>query len=306
MSGSCSASRPSAACSAVAAGGIPRDHRRLERRRGEHGSAGTRRRAPDGVPDADVLQAREQRDLPGLRRVADPRATGREHPDRGDRALTAASERQPVADGDPAREHPDVGDLAVARTALDVEHRPRRRRGRVAAGEGEQRRDAAQELGDAGARDRGPEEHGVDLRRGDLRGEPGPQVPGSEPAALDRGAQQRLVVVDQGLVERVGEVLLVVAVRGEPRAPGPGVTGPAHGDRPEGEALADRLELALGVRAGALTKSTVGMRRRASARMSTTVWACTPSTAETTSTAPSSTLRDRSTSAMKSVCPGVS
>ena len=40
--------------------------------------------------------------------------------------------------------------------------------------------------------------------------------------------------------------------------------------------------------------------------MSTTVCACTPSTAETTSTAPSSTRNDRSTSAMKSGWPGVS
>ncbi len=36
------------------------------------------------------------------------------------------------------------------------------------------------------------------------------------------------------------------------------------------------------------------------------VWGCTPSTADTTSTAPSSTFRTRSTSAMKSGWPGVS
>ncbi len=41
-------------------------------------------------------------------------------------------------------------------------------------------------------------------------------------------------------------------------------------------------------------------------RMSTRVCACTPSTAETTSTAPSSTASARSTSAMKSGWPGVS
>ena len=40
--------------------------------------------------------------------------------------------------------------------------------------------------------------------------------------------------------------------------------------------------------------------------MSTRVWGCTPSTAETTSTAPSSTPSTRSTSAMKSGWPGVS
>ena len=42
------------------------------------------------------------------------------------------------------------------------------------------------------------------------------------------------------------------------------------------------------------------------ASRSSVVWACTPSAAEMTSTAPSSTARDRSTSPMKSVCPGVS
>src|SRR5215211_2381190 len=59
-------------------------------------------------------------------------------------------------------------------------------------------------------------------------------------------------------------------------------------------------------RSSLLTKMRVGMRRRRRARSSTRVWACTPSTAETTSTAPSSTLSTRSTSAMKSGWPGVS
>ena len=54
------------------------------------------------------------------------------------------------------------------------------------------------------------------------------------------------------------------------------------------------------------TKISVGMRSRCSARISSGVCACTPSTAETTSTAPSSTLSTRSTSAMKSGWPGVS
>ena len=48
------------------------------------------------------------------------------------------------------------------------------------------------------------------------------------------------------------------------------------------------------------------MRSRCSARISRRVCGCTPSTAEITSTAPSSTLRTRSTSAMKSGWPGVS
>ena len=48
------------------------------------------------------------------------------------------------------------------------------------------------------------------------------------------------------------------------------------------------------------------MRSRCSARISRRVCGCTPSTAEITSTAPSSTLSTRSTSAMKSGWPGVS
>lgn len=55
-----------------------------------------------------------------------------------------------------------------------------------------------------------------------------------------------------------------------------------------------------------LTNSRVGMRNRRRVRRSTRVWAWTPSTAETTRTAPSSTPRTRSTSAMKSGWPGVS
>ena len=54
------------------------------------------------------------------------------------------------------------------------------------------------------------------------------------------------------------------------------------------------------------TNSSVGMCSRCSARISTSVCACTPSTAEITSTAPSSTSSTRSTSAMKSGWPGVS
>src|SRR2546430_2080869 len=54
------------------------------------------------------------------------------------------------------------------------------------------------------------------------------------------------------------------------------------------------------------TKMSVGMRSRRRARINTRVCAWTPSTAEITSTAPSSTLNTRSTSAMKSGWPGVS
>lgn len=55
-----------------------------------------------------------------------------------------------------------------------------------------------------------------------------------------------------------------------------------------------------------LTTSRVGIPSLSRARQSTRVWAWTPSTAESTSTAPSNTVRHRSTSPRKSTWPGVS
>lgn len=55
-----------------------------------------------------------------------------------------------------------------------------------------------------------------------------------------------------------------------------------------------------------LTKTSVGSRSLRSVLIRTRVCAWTPSTAESSSTAPSRTSRARSTSAMKSECPGVS
>ena len=60
------------------------------------------------------------------------------------------------------------------------------------------------------------------------------------------------------------------------------------------------------VRSTLFTTSSVGMPIFSRARHSSLVWACTPSTAESTSTAPSSTVRLRSTSPKKSTWPGVS
>ena len=50
----------------------------------------------------------------------------------------------------------------------------------------------------------------------------------------------------------------------------------------------------------------VGMRSRASASNTISVWACTPSAADTTSIAASSAHSERSTSKLKSAWPGVS
>ena len=55
-----------------------------------------------------------------------------------------------------------------------------------------------------------------------------------------------------------------------------------------------------------VTNRKVGILCRFSSRQSVSVWACTPSLPEITSTAQSSTGRVRSISAEKSTCPGVS
>ena len=55
-----------------------------------------------------------------------------------------------------------------------------------------------------------------------------------------------------------------------------------------------------------LTKKSAGTRYRTAWRQTTSVCGSTPPTAHRTTTAPSKTRRDRSTSAVKSTCPGVS
>ena len=60
------------------------------------------------------------------------------------------------------------------------------------------------------------------------------------------------------------------------------------------------------MRSSLLMNSSVGILSARSAFHSNSVWFCMPSAAEITSTAPSSTLSARSTSAAKSICPGVS
>ena len=55
-----------------------------------------------------------------------------------------------------------------------------------------------------------------------------------------------------------------------------------------------------------LMKQIRGTRYLVACRQTVSLWASTPSTAENTTTAPSSTRSERSTSAVKSTCPGVS
>ena len=120
---------------------------------------------------------------------------------------------------------------------------------------------------------------------------------------LDVRGEQRVVVLGER-APRPGRD------RRDRRVPGCRRRAPAHRDDRRGEPGGDLVEqhavLAGAGRSILLTKISVGMRSRRRVRISTRVCACTPSTAEITSTAPSSTPSTRSTSAMKSGWPGVS
>ena len=128
---------------------------------------------------------------------------------------------------------------------------------------------------------------------------------------VDVRGQQRVVVVGEharpAAAVKPRSAAPCTARSAAPRVPRPS-TDPSR--RPPASASrrrrAARARRRAPPRSILLTKSSVGMRSRCSVRISTRVCACTPSTAETTSTAPSSTLSTRSTSAMKSGWPGVS
>ena len=60
------------------------------------------------------------------------------------------------------------------------------------------------------------------------------------------------------------------------------------------------------MRSSLLTKQMVGTRQRSAWRQTVSVCGCTPATPQKTATAPSSTRSERSTSIVKSTCPGVS
>ena len=170
ISGSCSASWPSATCSAPSSagrlgtttvsrvGGAKRcaaSRRRGCRRRRRSGS----RRAPTACRSG---RRRPRRGLGGA---------AVERRDRGDLALEPAAEAQPLPGAHGAGEHAHVGDLLARRAALDLEHRAGRGRPGVGCGRRQQRGDAAAQRVHAGAGDGRPEEHRVHQRPPGLRGE---------------------------------------------------------------------------------------------------------------------------------------
>lgn len=114
---------------------------------------------------------------------------------------------------------------------------------------------------------------------------------GDRRRVVDVRGQQCVVVVDHPGAERgvVGRVASAAGAQAADRS---------HRDDGRGQSRCDRLQHAVVVaplRSILFTNTSVGMRSRCSVRISTRVCACTPSTAETTSTAPSSTLSTRST-----------
>ena len=126
---------------------------------------------------------------------------------------------------------------------------------------------------------------------------------------VDVRGEQRVVVVGEelGQPSGVGRIGRAYGVKRAPRVPSPVADpiGTIAGVSFSEISRSTRVQSAP-PRSILLTKISVGMRSRCSVRISTRVCACTPSTAEITSTAPSSTLSTRSTSAMKSGWPGVS
>ena len=127
---------------------------------------------------------------------------------------------------------------------------------------------------------------------------------------LDPRGQQRVVVLGQHLGQPGGEPGVRRAVPGRSSRRG----GPGRPAEPIGTmSRVSRARMSRSTRwlsapprSILFTKMSTGMPSRRSVRISTRVWAWTPSTAEMTSTAPSSTVSTRSTSAMKSGWPGVS
>ena len=214
----------------------------------------------------------------------------------------------PVAHAQRAREQPHVRDLLARRAALDLEHgardaaRPASPRGRRQQ-LGDRRRSAVH----ARAGDGRAEEHRVHERppglRGERRAQPGRRArPPPSTYAASSASSCSASTLEQPGRRRRGT--------GEGRRPGARARGPCPSAPRPGvsvrRARAARGRSCAPRRSILLTKISVGMRSRRRARIRTRVCACTPSTADTTSTAPSSTPSTRSTSAMKSGWPGVS
>ena len=308
MSGSCSASWASAARSAARLlGSLGEDHslkrRAREARSLRHSPAAARRsrrrpgrcRGPDRrhLPRLDALA----RGAPAgaKTRIAVAFARRRHPPARAarpERAGEQPRERDPLARGRP----------------LDLEHPARTGASGSPRAPDRSSVDAGEQLLDARRRAR-------PTRR--RPGDPGPGAsaprafggaagrPGAASSWTTRGGSHRRA--RRGPLSSAATCAVSSALNGttavaprQRQGPAPSGRAPARAD---GAIAATTRSGSAPARSILLTKISVGTWSRRSARKRSGVWGWTPSTAETTRTAPSRTPRTRSTSAMKSGWP---
>ena len=173
-----------------------------------------------------------------------------------------------------------------------------------------QSRIAAITSGNTRAGDRGTEIDRMSGARPDpVREDTSPLVRRDQLWLLQPTRQQRAVALAEYLHEFVDEGRVGERPGGSCGSDGPPGCDVAHPHRVRRERTADVIGHLNRAGAGAVDlvdEDQGGQPSRRSERIRTRVWAWTPSTADSTSTAPSRTARARSTSAMKSGWPGVS
>ena len=228
--------------------------------------------------------------------------------DAGDR-VDVVAEPHAVARAERPGEHAHQGDPLAARPALDLEHRSRRRAGVHGVGCGQQRGDRVQDVVDADAPQGDAEVHRHHPQPRRLVGDRLAQSVGRDRRPVDVAPQDRVVVAastSMAASTNAGSSVrrAVTVARSVPTPDGVAIARTSTARRPAMAASVPRSSAP--TRSSLFTNTIVGTPSRRRARNSTSVCACTPSTADTTRTAPSSTPRTRSTSAMKSGCPGVS
>ena len=216
---------------------------------------------------------------------------------------------EPVADSQLSREQPDVGDLLPRRPTLDLEHGCGELAVDVALDRGEEPRDPVQHGIHAGARDRGAEEHRMDQRATDLPPQLALESVGGQGRPVHVGREDLFVVLGEQTTEQRVEPDVHLVERSEVGLPRADHPRRSHRDdrwRSLSTMSRSTPSCVAPARSILFTKISVRTPSRCSVRARMRVCGCTPSTADTTSTAPSSTFKTRSTSAMKSGWPGVS
>ena len=302
ISGSCSASWARAARRLPCCLGLQRKDDRLERRPREPGRhVLARRRLADRIADADGAEAPDRRHLAGRDDVAPRRAGRGEDLDRGRLRVLAPADADALARTQRAGEQAHVGDALAGGGPLDLEDATGDRRVRVARRRppADRRCRASSASIPIPARGR-TDENRVDEARV-ASGRPAARAAARAAAAASSRTKARRI--DSSCSARTSASMARCSAR--PDVAADGAIGTTPGDNRRFIA-ATTASGSAPARSSLLTKISVGTPSRCSARNRSGVWGWTPSTAETTSTAPSRTPRTRSTSAMKSGWPGVS